>query len=89
MKLIYFVKDTRSGEIMIGVTREGRLEKDMRTLQIGNPAELKLLGVIKTGNAPAVARELRASHAAVRVRGLWFQPDPDLLTFIRSHTVML
>ncbi len=88
MKLIYFIKDTRGGEIMIGVATRGRLEKKIQALQLGNPAELKLLGVIKTRNAMAIARELRATYAVSHVRGPWFDPAPDLLAFIRSHAVI-
>lgn len=88
MKLIYFIKDTRGGEIMIGVTTKRRLERRIQTLQLGNPSEMKLLGVIKTRNAPAIARELRATYAASHVRGPWFNPAPDLMAFIRSHAVI-
>jgi len=88
MKLIYFIKDTRGGEVMIGIATKGRLEKRIQALQQGNPAELKLLGVIKTRNATAIARELRATYAANHVRGPWFDPAPDLLKFIRSHAVI-
>lgn len=89
MKLIYFIKDTRGGEIMIGVVARRRLEKRIQALQRGNPAELKLLGVIKTRNANAIARELRATYAGSHVRGPWFNPAPDLQNFIRSHAVIL
>jgi hypothetical protein len=88
MKLIYFIKDIRGGEIMIGVATKGRLEKRIQALQQGNPTELKLLGVIKTRNAMAIARELRATYAASHVRGQWFDPAADLLKFIRSHAVI-
>lgn len=88
MKLIYFIKDTRGGEVMIGVVTKGRMEKRIKALQLGNPAELKLLGVIKTRNANAIARELRATYAGSHVRGPWFDPAPDLLKFIRSHAVI-
>jgi len=88
MKLIYFIKDTRGGEIMIGVVTKRRLETRIKALQRGNPAELKLLGVIKTRNANAIARELRATHAGSHVRGPWFEPTPPLLEFIRSHAVI-
>jgi hypothetical protein len=88
MKLVYFIQDTRGGEIKIGVARKGRLEKQVQRMQLGNPAELKLLGVIQARSASALERELRATYSQAHVRGEWFKPVPDLVAFIRSHAVI-
>ena len=88
MKLIYFIKDTRGGEIRIGIARKRRLEKRLQELQLGNPGELKLLGVIRARNARALMRELHTTFSDGHVRGGWFKPTPQLETYIRSRAVM-
>jgi hypothetical protein len=89
MKVVYFVQDTRGGgEVLMGVARKARLEKHLQTVQLGNPAELKLLGIIPTRNARALVRELRATYSTSHVRGHWFKPVPDLMQFIRSRAVI-
>lgn len=88
MKLIYFTKDTRGGEIRIGIARKRRLQKRLQQLQLGNPGELKLLGVIRARNARALVRELHTTFSDAHVRGEWFTPAPELEAYIRSHAVM-
>jgi len=88
MKLIYFVKDTRGGEIRIGIARKRRLDIRLHQLQLGNPGELKLLGVIRARNARALVRELHTTFSDAHVRGEWFKPAPELEAYIRSHAVM-
>ncbi|UCF21189.1 MAG: GIY-YIG nuclease family protein [Gemmatimonadota bacterium] len=85
MKLVYFIQDSLGGEIRIGVAREGRLEKRLQTLQLGNPNDLKLLGLIKARNADTLARELHSTFSDAHVRGEWFKPEADLLSYIRSR----
>ncbi len=88
MKIIYFVRDTGSGEIKIGVARKRQLQEQLRTLQLGNPSELKLLGVIPVRNANALVRELNATFKEAHVRGQWFKPARELEEYIRSRAVL-
>ncbi len=88
MKLVYFIQDSRGGEIRIGVAREGRLQKRIQSLQLGNPGDLKLLGLIKARNAEALARELHSTFSDAHVRGEWFRPETDLLSYIRSRAAV-
>ena len=88
MKVVYFLKDTRSGEITIGVATTRRLDKRQKQLQSGNPAELKLLGVIPAKKASALQRELYTTFSHAHVRGEWFEPLTELVAYIRSRAVM-
>jgi hypothetical protein len=86
MRIVYFVQDTRGGEINIGVARMRRLEKQVQQLQAGNPSPLKLLGVIRAGNANRLVRELRTTFSAAHVGGDWFGPVAELEAYVRSRS---
>lgn len=88
MRVIYFVQDTGGGEIKVGVAKKRRLVKLIGKLQLGNPSELKLLGVIPARNAAALQRELHTTFSDAHLRGEWFRSTPDLLAYIRQRAVM-
>lgn len=88
MKIVYFIQDTGGGAIRIGVAKKRQLEKRTQKLQLGNPSELKLLGVIPARNAGALQRELHTSFSDAHIRGEWFRSTPDLLAYIRQRAVM-
>jgi hypothetical protein len=88
MKFVYFVQDPRDGAIRIGLARRKRLQKQLELLQLGNPGELELLGVIPARNASALMRELRAAFSDGKIRGEWYKPLPDLRGYIRSRAIM-
>ena len=87
LKVVYFAQDTRGGEVHIGLAPYRKLDKHLEQLQVGNPAELKLLGIIQARNAAALVRELRATFSDARVRGTWFRPVPDLMDYVRTRSV--
>lgn len=88
MRYVYFVRDMRGDEIKIGIARRRRLETQLQELQSGNPAELKLLGVIGARNSKALVRELHNTFKDAHVRGEWFRPARELEAYIRSRAVM-
>ncbi|MGD2218392.1 MAG: GIY-YIG nuclease family protein [Gemmatimonadales bacterium] len=88
MRIVYFVQDTAGGEIKVGVARKRQLRKRIGKLQLGNPSELKLLGVIPARNAGELQRELHTSFSDAHIRGEWFRSTPDLLAYIRQRAVM-
>ncbi len=88
MRIVYFVQDTGGGEIKVGVAKRRRLMKLVGKLQLGNPSELKLLGVIPARNASELQRELHTSFSDAHIRGEWFRSTPDLLAYIRQRAVM-
>jgi hypothetical protein len=88
MKVLYFVQDTRGGEISFGVTGARRLNKKLSQLQLGNPTQLKLLGVIPATNASKLANELRATFSSAHINGDWYEPVPELATFIRARATV-
>lgn len=88
VKIIYFVQDTGGGEIKVGVARKRQLQKRIGKLQLGNPSELKLLGVIPARNAGELQRELHTTFSDAHIRGEWFRSTPDLLAYIRQRAVM-
>jgi len=87
LKVVYFAQDSRSGEVHIGLAAYRKLDKHIEQLQVGNPSELKLLGIIQARNAAALVRELRATFSDARVRGTWFRPIPDLMDYIQQRSV--
>jgi hypothetical protein len=88
VKIIYFIQDTGGGEIKIGVARKRQLQRRLRKLQLGNPAELKLLGLIPARNAGELQRELHTTFSEAHIRGEWFRSTSDLLAYIRQRAVM-
>lgn len=88
MRIIYFIQDTGGGEIKVGVAKKRQLMKVIGKLQLGNPSELKLLGVIPARNAGELQRELHTSFSDAHLRGEWFRSTPDLLAYIRQRAVM-
>jgi hypothetical protein len=87
MKVVYFIRDPRGGEIKIGLAPRGRLKQRLELMQLGNPGKLELLGLIPARNASALVRELRRAFADAQIRADWFEPAPELLEYIRARAV--
>jgi hypothetical protein len=87
LRVVYFAQDSRGGEVHIGLATYRKLDKHLENLQAGNPAQLKLLGIIQARNAAALVRELWATFSDARVRGSWFRPVPDLMDYIQQRAV--
>lgn len=79
---IYFIRMGQDGPIKIGFS--GNVATRFAGLQIGCPHELSLLGRMPGGLDDE--RRLHARFDALRIRGEWFRPEPELLAFIASET---
>lgn len=81
--MIYFIQDTHSKTIKIGVSKTPLAR--MADLQTAHHAKLILLGVMD-----GMQREEKALHGEfTRLQGEWFEPTPDLLRYIRDNTISL
>jgi hypothetical protein len=79
--MIYFIQDTGSRAIKIGVSRSPR--ERLADLQTAHPARLVLLGIMD-----GMQNEERALHSKFdRVHGEWFEPTPDLMSFIQKSAI--
>lgn len=76
---VYFIRSEKTHEIKIGFTA-GRIEDRLRALQTSHPHKLQVLA-ISLGNR-AHEKALHEKFASIRLRGEWFEPHPDLLTYI-------
>lgn len=80
--MIYFIQDSRSGDIKIGYSREdARLR--LRSLQCGNPAELHLLGTCE--GLISDERALHSQFSDYRLRGEWFIDCPQIRVHIAEY----
>ena len=77
MKKVYFIQAGK-GPIKIGTSSNPR--KSMVNLQSSNASEIVLLATIPGGVKEA--RELHERFAELRLRGEWFIPADDLLSYI-------
>jgi hypothetical protein len=75
----YFVQVGTDGPIKIGQTID--VQKRLSMLQTGNHEEMRLLLVLPDRSAE---RELHRRFTSCRLRGEWFKPAPELLSFIRD-----
>lgn len=78
--MIYFIRDSLSGHIKIGVsdkpwTRLAKMQSDC-------PGELAILAIDEGGEADE--RELHVRFAAQRVRGEWYRTSAALLAHIEA-----
>lgn len=78
---IYFIRSGKEGAIKIGITYDvlDRMEK----LQVGNPEELILLGLME-GDKETEQR-IQLSFSKCLIRGEWFKPVSTLLEFIKKR----
>lgn len=75
---VYFVQGEHGGPIKIGSADHA--ESRVRTLQVGSPVPLVLLGTMPGGERKE--RELHKRFAHLRMHSEWFRPDADLLAVI-------
>lgn len=80
---VYFVQAETLGLIKIGfaVSAKARL----KTMQVGSPDRLKLIGSMPCSQFGALEQEVHARFKALRVHGEWHRPEPELLAFISQH----
>ncbi len=78
---IYFIRAEATQEIKIGFTG-GDVSKRIAALQTGHPRKLSLITTVPGFFGYEKALHKRFDH--IRLNGEWFEPHPDLLTFIDS-----
>jgi hypothetical protein len=79
--MIYFIQDTRSKAIKIGISQEPI--KRLAALQIAHHSKLILIGVMDGTRAT----EESLHTLFTRKQGEWFEPTRDLLAFIKQNAV--
>jgi hypothetical protein len=80
---VYFVLDAAAEQIKIGHAKDPHARH--RSLQVGNPNEIHLLGWIARRVPIALERELHERFAAFRVRGEWFECVHEIVDYIRDN----
>lgn len=76
---VYFVQEADNGAIKIGYADWPK--KRLKELQVGNPRELRIIGLLLTDDHREESR-MHRRFAAHRLRGEWFRPAPELVEFI-------
>lgn len=79
-RMVYFVQESGTNAIKIGTTRN--VKQRISELMLNVPYLLSVLTVIE-GNHE-VEHALHARFAKHRIRGEWFRPVPELLTYIEE-----
>jgi hypothetical protein len=80
--VVYFIQAGSSGPIKIG--KANKLGGRVRGLQTANAEDLRLLGSVP-GGLPKEA-ELHERFAPLRIRGEWFRPESELLSYVAEIT---
>lgn len=71
---IYAIQAGKDGPIKFGIAVH--VERRLGNLQVGNHAELTLLGKCETMDDVKAEKRIHAKLAGSRVRGEWFRPGP-------------
>jgi hypothetical protein len=79
--MIYFIQDTHSRAIKIGISHDP--VKRLADLQVAHHSKLLLIGVMDGTRATEESLHSLFTHK----RGEWFEPTRDLMTFIRENAV--
>ena len=73
---VYFIRAGESGPVKIGTAEDA--SSRLRELQAGNHVELRIMRQIDGGRAEELAMHRHFERG--RIRGEWFQFDPEMLT---------
>lgn len=76
---VYFIQRVDGGPIKIGRTNQ-HPDRRLTGLQIASPVALRLLALAVGGDV--AERNLHARFASHRLRGEWFAPHEDILSYI-------
>ena len=82
---VYFIQAGDDGPIKIGRTQGSPLGR-MEALQAGIPVDLRILAIISHVRS-SHETDLHRRFAHLHIRGEWFRPEPDLLTYIRENAI--
>ena len=81
-KDIYFIQGCETERVKIGISNN--VDQRLKGIQSSEP--LKLLGIIKDGGKK-LETELHERFKSFRVHGEWFDPAPELLSYIHANVV--
>lgn len=84
--MIYFIQGDITRLIKIGRTDDATVEARVRSLKVGSPDLLRVLGVARLGNMEQtrqLERDLHKRFAGQRKHGEWFAETPELLETIK------
>lgn len=81
---VYFIQEYPRGYVKIGFA-ENDVMMRLAALQTGNPRLLKVVGIID-GAGVEIEAELHNAFRAARVRGEWFRPTPELMSYIKESS---
>lgn len=73
------------GLIKIGVTID--INDRLKTLQVGSPDQLELVGAIASPRAHWLEIDLHIRFQEARSHGEWFRPVDELLEIIEQHSL--
>jgi hypothetical protein len=76
---VYFIRSQKTHAIKIGFTA-GKVEDRLKSLQTAHPCELEVLGTLSGSREHE--KSLHTRFASLVLKGEWFEPHPDLLSFI-------
>ena len=76
----YAIQAGPDGPVKIGVAK--RPADRLKTLQTANPAELLPLAAWRI--LPFEERHIHQEYVHLHIRGEWFHPDPDLISFVEA-----
>jgi hypothetical protein len=80
--LVYFIQNTVTRDVKIGMTTSKTAESRLKGLQTGSSAKLVLLKTIKCNIPVDKEKELHAKYAHLRLSGEWFKYENELKTFL-------
>lgn len=84
---VYFIKeDIPEGCIKIGFAKDGTENTRLSGLRVGNRRPLVLVAHIPKAGRSEESR-IQDMFASDRVRGEWYRPSEDLLSFIEQNAV--
>lgn len=82
--MIYFIHSPIQNKVKIGKATKGKLHSRLMGIQIGNPDELVVLGVMDGGRKEE--RQLHLLFRHLHVRGEWFKYEAELKEFIETQS---
>ena len=80
---VYFIEAATLKLIKIGCATKPHSRLSM--LQVGSPDQLRLIGVIASGDVELLEQHIHHMHKEARVRGEWFRPVPALIEYINAY----
>ena len=81
--MIYFIRSGAEGPIKVGTCHEGALAARLSALQIGNPNPCEIIATMDGDRD--IERQIHVVFRQHNQRGEWFDPDPEVLDFIKRN----